>query len=230
MCGRVTVKSSPKDLAEAARAVSIIAAPERPDYNLPPTRELPVVANTGARELDLFRWGLVPAWAKDGKKAPLLNNARSETIGEKRIFASLLQRRRCLVVVDGFYEWRREGEGKAAKKTPFYLRRKDGKPLVLAGLWDQREEGEHILRSCTIATCGPNGVMRPIHDRMPVILSPESFDLWLSPERLPVEKLTPLLVPCPDALLEAVEVGSAVNSVKNNSPELILPVGPRRLA
>jgi putative SOS response-associated peptidase YedK len=224
MCGRVTVKSSPKDLAEAAHAASIIAAPDRPDYNLPPTRELPVVANTGARELDLFRWGLVPAWAKGDKKLPLMNNARAEGIGEKRMFASLLQRKRCLVVVDGFYEWRREGEGKAAKKTPFYIRRKDGKPLVFAGLWDQQESDGHILRSCTITTCGPNKVMAPIHDRMPVILSPESFDLWLSPEKLAVEQLTPLLVPCSDTLLEAVQVGSLVNSVKNNTPELILPV------
>lgn len=223
MCGRVTVKSSPKDLAEAARAVAIIAAPERPDFNLPPTREIPVVANTGARELDMFRWGLVPFWAKDGKKAPLMNNARSEGIGEKRTFAKLLKERRCLVVVDGFYEWKREGEGKAAKKTPFYIRRKDGKPLVFAGLWDQQDSGDHVLRSCTITTCGPNATMAPIHDRMPVILSPESFDLWLSPEKLPIEQLTPLLVPCADSLLEAVQVSPKVNSVKNNAPELIDP-------
>jgi putative SOS response-associated peptidase YedK len=223
MCGRVTVKSSPKDLAEAARAVSIIAAPERPDFNLPPTREIPVVANLATRELDMFRWGLVPAWAKDGKKLPLMNNARAEGIGEKRMFSKLLEKRRCLVVVDGFYEWKREGTGKAAKKTAFYFRRKDGKPLTFAGLWDQQDGGEHTLRSCTITTCGANQTMAPIHDRMPVILAPEAFDLWLSPDRLPIELLTPLLVPAPDDVLEVVQVGSLVNSVKNNSPELIVP-------
>jgi putative SOS response-associated peptidase YedK len=226
MCGRVTVKSSPKDLADAARAVSIIAAPDRPDFNLPPTREIPVVANTEKRELDMFRWGLVPAWAKDGKKLPLMNNARAEGIGEKRMFASLLQRKRCLVVVDGFYEWKREGSGKNAKKTPFYIRRKDGKPLVFAGLWDQHEEGDHVLRSCTITTCGANQTMAPIHDRMPVILAPESFDLWLSPEKKSIDELTPLLVPAPDTILEAVQVGTLVNSVKNNAPELIVPAPP----
>jgi putative SOS response-associated peptidase YedK len=173
----------------------------------------------------MFRWGLVPAWAKDGKKLPLMNNARAEGIGEKRMFSKLLQQRRCLVVVDGFYEWKREGEGKAAKKTAFYFRRRDGKPITFAGLWDQQEADGHILRSCTITTCGANQVMAPVHDRMPVILSPESFDLWLSPEKLPVEQLTPLLVPCPDALLEVVQVSALVNSVKNNSPELISPVG-----
>jgi putative SOS response-associated peptidase YedK len=221
MCGRVTVKTSASDLQQLFKLDGVLAAPDRPDYNLPPTRELPVVANGTRRELDLYRWGLVPGWAKD-LKGPLLNNARAETIAEKRTFKSALERRRCLVLVDGFYEWRREGK----EKHPFLIRRRDGKPMAFAGLWDQWNSPENtVLRSCTIITCGPNEAMKPVHDRMPVLLPQEAYDLWLSPEPRKAEELTSLLVPCAPDLLEVIAVSPLVNSVKNNSPECMAPLG-----
>lgn len=219
MCGRVAVKSSPAELQEVFQLEGILAAPEKPDYNLPPTREIPVVANSNRRELDLYRWGLVPGWAKD-LKGPMLNNARAETITEKRTFRSALERRRCLVLVDAFYEWKREGK----EKTPFLIRRRDGKPMAFAGLWDQWSSPENTtLRSCAVITCGPNEAMKPVHDRMPVIVPPEAFDLWLSPEPKNADELTELLVPCPPELLEVIRVSPLVNSVKNNSPECMTP-------
>ncbi len=221
MCGRVTVKSTPEELQAAFALHGILAAPDCPDYNLPPTREIPVVANGERRELDLYRWGLVPAWAKDLKSAPLMNNARAEGIETKRTFKSALEKRRCLVLCDGFYEWRREGK----EKTPFLIRRKDGKPLAFAGLWDQWSSPENTtLRSCTVITCGPNETMKPVHDRMPVLIAPEALDRWLSPEPQSIEAMLPLLVPCPDDVLEVIPVSPLVNSVKNNSPELMAPL------
>lgn len=227
MCGRVVVKKTGKEVASALGLSAVVAELDRPNYNLAPTKEIPVVANTGGRELDLFRWGLVPAWAKDLKSGPLMNNARAETLAEKKTFARLLEKRRCLVVVDAFYEWKRVGEGKNAVKTPYAIRRKDGLPLVFAGLWDQWESPDgHLLRSCTIITTGPNKLMATIHDRMPVLVEPATFDLWLSPDKLDTAKLLPLLQPAGDDLLELYQVAPLVNSVKNHGPELLDPVTP----
>jgi len=220
MCGRIVTRSTPQELQDAFKLSAVLAAPEQPHFNLPPTLEIPAVINDGKRELDLLRWGLVPNWTQELKSAPLLNNARAETLAEKRSFRAALEHRRCVILVDAFYEWRREGK----TKVPFLIRRKDGKPMAFAGLWDQWQSPEHqLLRSCAVVTCGPNEVMRPIHDRMPVILEGAAFDAWLSPEQRPANDLLPMLVPCPPELLEAFPVSPLVNSVKNNSPELLLP-------
>ncbi len=220
MCGRIVTRSTPQELQDAFRLSAVLAAPERPHFNVPPTLEIPAVINDGKRELDLLRWGLVPSWTQQLKGTPLMNNARAETLAEKRTFKTALERRRCVILVDAFYEWRREGK----TKTPFLIRRKDGRPMAFAGLWDQWQSPEHqLLRSCTVVTCGPNEVMRPIHDRMPVILEGAAFEAWLAPEQRPAQDLLPMLVPCPPELLEAFPVSPLVNSVKNNSPELLLP-------
>lgn len=227
MCGRIVTKSTPQELQEAFKLVNVVASPERPNFNVPPSLEIPAVVNDGRRELDLLRWGLVPSWTRQLKGAPLMNNARAETLAEKRTFRSALERRRCVILVDGFYEWRREGKD----KTPFFIRRRDGRPLAFAGLWDSWQTPENtLLRSCTVVTCGPNAVMRPIHDRMPVILDPGGFEEWLDAAHRDAASLQQLLVPCPDDLLEVVQVAPLVNSVKNNGPQLLVPAAPTAAA
>lgn len=222
MCGRIVTRSTPEELQQAFKLNAVVAAAERPHFNVPPSLEIPAVVNDGRRELDRLRWGLVPSWTKDLKGAPMLNNARAEGISEKRTFKSALEKRRCVILVDAFYEWRREGK----TKTPFLIRRKDGKPMAIAGLWDAWQSPEHqLLRSCTVVTCGANSVMSPIHDRMPVILEGAAFEHWLTPSPLPAAELIGLLTPCAPELLEAYPVSPLVNSVKNNGPELLQPLG-----
>lgn len=222
MCGRVTVHSPAEELAREFGLSLVLAALERPRYNAPPTAELPVVANTGRRELDLYRWGLVPSWAKDASIGNRLSNARADTLAEKPSFRTALKRRRCAVLIDGFYEWRRQGK----EKTPFLFRRRDGRPLALAGLWEEwRAPGEpELLRTCTIVTTEANALMAPIHDRMPVILSPAGFDAWLTPKPVEAADVAHLLVPAPEDVLESYEVDKVVNNARNDVPACIEPV------
>ncbi|MBU8898407.1 SOS response-associated peptidase [Corallococcus sp. H22C18031201] len=222
MCGRVTVQTSPQQLVEELGLLGVRASLERPRYNLSPTQQMPVVPNDGARLLDAFRWGLIPSWAKDASIGNKLINARAETVAEKPSFRSALKRRRCLVLVDGWYEWKQTTK----PKTPFLFRRKDGKPIALAGLWEEwtaPDTGE-VLRTCTVITTGPNALMAPIHDRMPVILAPEARDLWLRPEPQESATLLPLLVPAAGDALEAYEVARVVNSPANDVPECVARV------
>jgi putative SOS response-associated peptidase YedK len=212
MCGRVTVRASAEDLQEHFGFGAILHQLERPRYNLTPTQQMVVVANTAERELDLYRWGLVPTWAKDLKIGNKLTNARSEGLETKPSFRNALKRRRCVILIDGFYEWKREGKTKA----PFFFHRKDQKPFALAGLWEQWSDPAGTeLRTCTVITTAANKLMSRIHDRMPVILSPDQFDLWLSPDPKPPEALLPLLVPV-DGELECYAVSSLVNAAKND--------------
>jgi putative SOS response-associated peptidase YedK len=180
---------------------------------------MPVVPNDGQRMLDAFRWGLIPSWAKDASIGNKLINARCETVAEKPSFRSALKRRRCLLLVDGFYEWKQTTK----PKTPFFLHRKDRKPFAIAGLWEEwtaPDTGE-VVRSCCIITTGPNALMAPLHDRMPVILSPSGQELWLRPEPVEASELQPLLVPCADDFLDAYEVSRVVNSPANDVPDCI---------
>lgn len=214
MCGRVTVRTSPDQLVVELGLAGIRAAVDRPRFNLAPTQLMPVVPNDGARMLDAFRWGLIPSWAKDASIGNKLINARGETVAEKPSFRSALKRRRCLVVVDGWYEWKQSTK----PKTPFLFHREDGKPLALAGLWEEwtaPDTGE-VLRTCTIITTGPNALMAPIHDRMPVILSPQAQEVWLRPEPQEAAVLLPLLVPAVEGGLEAYEVSRVVNIPTND--------------
>jgi putative SOS response-associated peptidase YedK len=224
MCGRVTVKTSAEQLALEFQLSLVLAKLDRPRFNVPPTAMLPVVANTGRRELDLYKWGLVPAWAKDVSIGNKLTNARADTIAEKPSFKTALKKRRCLILVDGFYEWKRDGK----TKKPFLFRRKDEKPFALAGLWEEWKSRDlpEVLRTCTIITTEANSLMSPVHDRMPVILPPEAQELWLKPEALEPAQLAPVLVPCPPESLERFEVGVIVNNARNDVPECVVPVGP----
>ncbi|RKH65260.1 SOS response-associated peptidase [Corallococcus llansteffanensis] len=219
MCGRVTVRTSPAQLVAELELAGARATLERERFNLCPTQLLPVVPNDGERLLDVFRWGLIPSWAKDASIGNKLINARGETVAEKPSFRSALKRRRCLVVVDGWYEWKQSTK----PKTPYLFHHRDGKPLALAGLWEEwtaPDTGE-VLRTCTIITTGPNALMAPIHDRMPVILSPEAQAVWLRPEPQEAAVLLPLLVPASDAALAHYEVARVVNSPANDGPECV---------
>jgi putative SOS response-associated peptidase YedK len=219
MCGRVTVQTPAVELAREFALTGIRNAIERPRFNLAPTQLMPVVPNDGQRMLDAFRWGLIPSWAKDASIGNKLINARCETVAEKPSFRSALKRKRCLVLVDGYYEWKQSTK----PKTPFFFHRKDRKPLALAGLWEEwtsPETGE-VVRSCCLITTGPNALVAPIHDRMPVILSPDGQEQWLRPEPQEAANLMPLLVPCADDLLDSYEVARVVNSPANDVPACI---------
>jgi putative SOS response-associated peptidase YedK len=160
-----------------------------------------------------MRWGLLPSWTKDPKKAPLLNNARAETVAEKPSFRSAFKSRRCLIPASGFFEWKTEGK----VKQPYYFRRPDERPIAFAGLWETWNE----IESCTIITTDANAVMAPIHHRMPVVLGVNDYGHWLEPSD---SDLLPLLAPCPDDELICYPVNRIVNNVRNEGPECIVPL------
>lgn len=222
MCGRYTV-SSPGDVI--AEVFSLDAPPElAARWNVAPTQRVPIVRvpSPGApRELALVRWGLVPAWAKDPEIGNRLINARAETIAEKPAFRGSLKRQRCLVVADGFYEWKAEGR----RKQPWLFRRPDGRPFGIAGLWSRwADPAAGDLESCTLITTTPNAALAPVHDRMPAILAPEHFPLWLDPAVTDGTRLLPLLAPAPDDLLLGHPVGLAVNNPANDRPDCVTPL------
>ena len=191
----------------------------KPRYNISPSQDAPVVVVDQNRSLELFRWGLIPSWSKETKTAYRMTNARAETLLGSRIYKRLLERRRCLVIADGFYEWKKEGEN----KIPMRISLKSKTPFAFAGLWDRwRNSGGEEIRSYTIVTTAPNDFMAPIHHRMPVILKKEFEAAWLDPS-LTVPEAMELLFPYPDAEMEAYAVSKMVNSPRNDRPQVILP-------
>lgn len=187
------------------------------------------------REFQQLRWGLIPSWAKDIGIGAKLINARSETVAEKPAFRNAFKHRRCLIMADGFYEWQQQGKtveslashsGKF-KKQPFYFRLQDAQPFGFAGLWEQWEspEGKKIA-SCTILTTVANELLQPIHDRMPVILSHQDYDLWLNPQVQTLESLHHILRPYPAVEMSAYPVSTVVNNPRYNSSECIKPYQP----
>lgn len=191
----------------------------KPSYNVAPSQQVLAIVNDGAKNrLGQLKWGLIPPWAKDEKIGSKMINARSETVAEKPSFKGALRRKRCLVIADSFYEWKRE-EG---KKIPMLIKLKSGEPFAFAALWEtwQSPDGKKV-NSCTILTTGPNELMERIHDRMPVILTKEEEKIWLNPEIQDPDELKSLLKPFNSSGMEAFEVSNAVNSPKNNGPELI---------
>lgn len=177
------------------------------------------------RRLGRFTWGLVPSWSKDPKSGARLINARSETVLEKPSFRNLVPRHRCIVPLDGFYEWRTvpiDGVVPSAPKQPVYAVRRDGRPIAAAGLWTTwRGADGASLHTCCLLTTEANGTMSPIHDRMPVILESDDWDDWLGGD---VDEAVALMRPAADSVLVVSEVSPRVNSVRNNGPELIEPI------
>lgn len=219
MCGRYTLATNTQKLAEAFAGFEV--PPEMPArYNIAPTQPIAVVANNGQHKVEFFNWGLIPSWAKDPKIGNQMINARAETLAEKPSFKNAYKRRRCLVLADGFYEWKKEGDG---AKTPMYIRLASGDPFAFAGLWEMWQTAEDTILSCTIITTDPNDLMAQIHNRMPVILPPAAYEQWLDPAERSPDQLQGLLQPYPAELMTAYPISKLVNSPKNDSPALIEP-------
>jgi putative SOS response-associated peptidase YedK len=220
MCGRFVRKSTIEVIAEEFQ-VKRVSCDLKPSYNIAPGDNLAVIIDDGANYLIQLRWGLIPSWAKDPSIGNKMINARAETISEKPSFKTAFRKRRCLIVADGFYEWRKDGR----VKTPVYVRLKSERPFGFAGLYDSwtSPEGKEIS-TCTIITTGPNELMKPIHDRMPVIIPKAQEALWLDSSIQDERLLFPVLKPYDSQEMEAYDVSQIVNSPKNNSPECIKPV------
>ncbi len=221
MCGRFTLAATPDELQQAFPWLTLPQADDAlpPRYNIAPSQPIPVVANTGEDKLDYFVWGLIPFWAKDPKIGNRLINARGETLAEKPSFKAAYKYRRCLVLADGFYEWETE------TRRPYYARMTSGDPFAFAAIWErwQSPDGSEILSSAIITTA-PNEVIAPVHSRMPVILSPEDYDRWLTPGDVSSEKLDPLLKPYPSEAMEIYPVSTVVNNPRNDHAACIRPL------
>jgi putative SOS response-associated peptidase YedK len=223
MCGRYTLTVKPEDLKERFHLDSADAT-SAPRFNVAPTQDVPVVLNESPTRLSLVQWGLIPSWAKDPGIGAQLINARAETVAEKPSFRNAFKKRRCLVLADSFYEWRKDGEGSRPSKTPLRITLKAGEPFAMAGLWEvwTSPEGEK-RRTCTIITTEANDLLASIHDRMPVILPPDQELRWLD-DNLDAENLKGLLQPYPSNLLSFYEVSRRVNATQNDDPSVIDPV------
>ncbi len=219
MCGRFTLTSSPQRLRDRFR---LAAAPEElpPRYNIAPSQEVLVIPNRSRRLLRPARWGLIPYWAADPSIGHRMINARAETLTTRNAFRDALARRRCVIPADGFYEWRRSGR----TRQPFLVAAPDGTPLALAGLWDlwQPPDGARIA-SFTIITTPANGIVAPIHDRMPAVLDDAALERWLDPAFADPAALTALLAPAADAALTARAVSTWVNSPDHDDPQCLAP-------
>jgi len=230
MCGRFVSTTPAGQLAE------YFCAQPPPDdldkgvnYNVAPTQGiLVVVESDGVRRIDVFHWGLIPFWSKDPKIGSRMINARSETIAEKASFKRPFAKRRCIIPVDGFYEWKAPDDG-SKRKQPMYISRIDDAPFAFAGLWESWDDPNSVdddgrpmqLLSCTIITGEPNDKMAEIHHRMPVMLPPSAWDAWLDSGNHDTASLQQLLVPAPSQLIQFHPVSTEVNNVRNNRPDLI---------
>ncbi|HEY1309417.1 MAG TPA: SOS response-associated peptidase [Pseudolabrys sp.] len=220
MCGRYTFTSAPEAMRQLFRYLEQPNFPPR--YNVAPTQPIAIVRLVdGQRHFALVRWGFLPSWVKDPKTFALVINARGESVIEKPAFRAAMKRRRCLIPADGFYEWQKAGD----RKRPFFIHAKSGTPLAFAGLWETwtGPNGEE-LETAAIVTTRANRALGAIHDRMPVIVPPEAFDLWLDNATVDATAAAALIAPAPDDLLEANEISTAVNRTANDGPKLLEPV------
>ena len=218
MCGRYTLRTPVEPLVERFE-INEYPSSITPSYNIAPRQGVAaVIAENGKRKLEMLHWGLIPSWAKDPEVGNKMINARAETVAEKPSYRKAFKERRCLILADGFYEWQKTDSG----KQPFYIRMEDESPFAFAGLWESWQNGREI-RSCTIITTSPNEVAAQVHNRMPVILHPEDYEMWLDPDFDEREPLTTLLKPFPAEAMEAYPVSRKVNKPANNDPEVIEP-------
>ncbi len=221
MCGRFTLRTPIRALAEQFGALADIEL--GPRFNVAPSQPIAVVrirpgSAPPQRELVAVRWGLIPSWAKDPGIGNRMINARSESVAEKPAYRAAFRRRRCLVPADGYFEWQRQGGG----KQPYLIQMADESPFAMAGLWETWEGPDHgVIESCAILTIGPNELMKPIHDRMPVILPGEACAEWLDPGQSDPRSLERLLVPFRAEGMKAYPVSIYVNRPENEGPECI---------
>jgi putative SOS response-associated peptidase YedK len=228
MCGRYVIISTPDAIRAMFGYAELPNFPPR--YNVAPTQPIPIVRlDNGKRSFALMRWGLLPAWVKDPKGFALLINARGETVLEKPAFRNAMRRRRCLIPADGFYEWP-AATNAGAPRQPYFVRAKErsadgtAPPLAFAGLYETwtGPNGEEV-DTAAIVTTRANRTLSAIHDRMPVFVAPEAFDLWLDCAKVDAEVAAALIAPADEALLEVYPVSTAVNRVVNDSEALIAP-------
>jgi len=219
MCGRYLITSAPEAFR---RLFDYEEQPNFPPrYNVAPTQPVPVVRLAdGKREFALVRWGLIPYWVKDPRTFTLLINARGDSVNDKPAFRNAMRRRRCLFLADGFYDWSNAG----GRKRPFVVRPRDGQPVAFAGVWETwtGPNGEE-METGAIVTTEANRELRSLHDRMPVIVPPEAFDLWLDCKNVDARTAAALIMPAREGLLDAYEVSPAVNRADNDDASLIEP-------
>jgi len=222
MCGRFVSKAKKEEIEKEFKVEISDGNLPVPRYNIAPSQRIAAVAEIeNEREISLFKWGLVPHWAKDESIGNKLINARAETLTEKPSFREAFARRRCIIPVSGFYEWMRAAKG---AKQPFYFYLKEKEVFGFAGLWEEwldKETGE-LTETCTIITTEANEVLKPVHDRMPVILKSDSYEEWLNPKIKDTAKLQNQLVPYPANEMSSHAVSRAVNSPSEDSAELIV--------
>ena len=219
MCGRMALTLPQEAMAELFEALPANDLPPVPNYNVCPTTQVHTVTSAdGTRRLRPMRWGFIPHWYKTPSDGPLLINARSETIAEKPAFRAACRERRCLVVASGFYEWKRQ---KGETPLPWYVTRADGAPMAFGAIWQDwsRDEAAHV--SVAIVTTAANAAMAPIHDRLPLVVEPADWPLWLGEDG---KGAATLMHPAPDDLLVLTPVSTAVNSNRASGPDLIAPV------
>lgn len=222
MCGRYVINEDPDTLADYFGVDRVVTEPLSDSYNVAPTDDVYGVAeHEGARLLGVFRWGLIPHWARD-RRGPLNINARAETVAVKPTFRHSLRQRRCILPAGGFFEWRSETHG----RQPYYVSMADRSPMALAGIWASWKDPETRawIRSCAIITTQANESIADIHTRMPVILEAEQWDLWLDREVREAEAVQHLLAPIPAVRIAWHPVSTNVNSVRNNEPGNIAPL------
>ena len=220
MCGRYSY-SKPNDIIERF-GLGQLEFEFGPRYNIAPSQQVPVVIHqNGCKRLLMFRWGLIPYWAKEESIGNKLINARAETLEEKPSFRRSFKQRRCLVLADGFYEWRKEGR----VRKPYRITLQDGSSFAFAGLWDSwLSPTGQTINSCAIITTTPNKLMEPIHNRMPVILPQDMESVWLGGDVTSSREVKGLLTPFPAERMVAYEVSTLVNSPRNEGPECVVPV------
>jgi putative SOS response-associated peptidase YedK len=214
MCGRYTLTKSIKIIESHFKPVRM-SLKYFPSFNIAPSQVSAVVTESSDRlQLTEMQWGLIPSWSKDAQMGSKLINARSETLHEKPSFKESFKNKRCLIPADGFIEWK--------GKHPYYIRPKTQGLLAFAGLWSTWDSGDYPLNTYTIITTEANKTLSPLHSRMPFILNPDNYERWLTAES---NTLSSLFTPCPDKDLEYFEISTAVNSPKNNDPEILCPAG-----
>ncbi len=221
MCGRFTLTVDPADLQDAFSDY-IFPAEFAPRFNIAPTQPILAIPNDGKHTADFFIWGLIPTWAKDPSIGNRLINARAETLAEKPSFRGSFKYHRCLILADGFYEWKSQPGTKT--KTPYFIHLKNRRPFAFAGLWDEwnSPDGSQI-KSGTIITTHPNELMASLHNRMPVILAPSAYAQWLDPAAQSPENLQSLLKPYPPEEMIAHPVSTLVNNPAHDRPECVVP-------
>jgi len=225
MCGRYALTDLNAFLKENRFQLETFPASLSPRYNIAPSQSVPAILNQAPRQLQLVRWGLIPSWAKDPAIGYRMINARAETLAAKPAFRRPLQRQRCLIPADGFYEWQRLG----SRKIPHWITLASKEVFAFAGLWDNWTDPKTntAMTSCTIITTTPNELLASIHDRMPVILPRESEATWLS-ETLNSEQACALLKPYAATRMKASPISTLVNSPSNDTPRVLEPVLSRR--